>query len=77
MIMKFNEKNFITILIILLFSIGIFYWTYIDHIKNKFLQKESFYKRSKIYTGYLWGIGGFIISIIQLIKWLTIYIKSL
>ena len=75
--MEFSEKNFLTILFILLICFGIFYWTYIDHIKNKFLEKESFYKKSKIYTGYLWGIGGCAISIFQLIKWLIQYINSI
>lgn len=73
--MEFNEKNLVTILFIILFSTVIIYWTYINHIKNNFLEKESYYKRSKIYTGYLWGIGGNAIAIFQIIKWLIQYIN--
>jgi hypothetical protein len=76
--MEFSEKNFLTILFIFIFSIGIFYYTYTNHIKNNFLDKDTtLYKKSRIYKGYIWGIGGVIISIFQLIKWLIQYINNI
>ena len=75
--MEFNIKNFITILIILIVCLVIFYYTFRNHKKNNFLDKDTtFYKKSRIYKGYIWGIGGCAISIFQLIKWLIQYLNN-